>query len=327
VQVPVIFSFAIAPAVFLFLHVYTLIRYDMLAANLRQFRTDLQASVSREADRERCRQLLANVEFVEVRTAPRTSALHSRLYPLVAWLVLAGFPIATLVAVQISSLRYQSNTVNRTQQVCLPLDLILLAWFFYRQRQRGASRFRFRWLRDLIPSLLAVVILAVDLIYLNVPGRGEQTVRAGDNGVEWREAYKQPLDLVLCPALNWGCRYLTLNHRTLVAHVWNPQSIADLRAEHQADFKKPLTAIEGVFLRERMLRFANFDESALYGAHMGGAHLTWAHFVRADLTGAHLSAADLTHAILAQANLTGATSPARTSPAPPYLGLSCRERT
>ena len=41
VQVPVVFSFAIAPAVFLFLHAYTLIRYDMLAANLRQFRTDL----------------------------------------------------------------------------------------------------------------------------------------------------------------------------------------------------------------------------------------------------------------------------------------------
>src|SRR4029077_6781751 len=70
VQVPVVLSFAIAPAIFLFLHVYTLIRYDMLAANLRQFRIDLQLSVPIEADRERCRQLLANVEFVQVRTAP-----------------------------------------------------------------------------------------------------------------------------------------------------------------------------------------------------------------------------------------------------------------
>lgn len=59
VQVPVVFSFAIAPAVFLFLHAYTLIRYDMLAANLRQFRTDLLVLVPREADRDRCRQLLA----------------------------------------------------------------------------------------------------------------------------------------------------------------------------------------------------------------------------------------------------------------------------
>ena len=77
VQVPVVFSFAIAPTVFLFLHAYTLIRYDMLDANLRQFRTDLQVSISREADRERSRQLLANVEFVQVRTAPHGSSLYS----------------------------------------------------------------------------------------------------------------------------------------------------------------------------------------------------------------------------------------------------------
>jgi hypothetical protein len=119
VQVPVVFSFAIAPAVFLFLHAYTLIRYDMLAANLHQFRADLQIWVPREADRERFRQLLANVEFVQARTAPRNSALYSRLYRVVAWLVLAGFPVATLIAVQISSLRYQSNVVTRTQQLCI----------------------------------------------------------------------------------------------------------------------------------------------------------------------------------------------------------------
>jgi hypothetical protein len=87
VQVPVVFSFALAPLVLLFLHAYTLIRYDMLAANLSQFRADLQAVVPLEADRERCRQLLANVEFVQVRTAPRGSPLRSTLYPLMALLV------------------------------------------------------------------------------------------------------------------------------------------------------------------------------------------------------------------------------------------------
>src|SRR6516162_3903461 len=38
---PVSFSFAIAPMVFVFLHIYTLVRYDMLAENVRQFRRDL----------------------------------------------------------------------------------------------------------------------------------------------------------------------------------------------------------------------------------------------------------------------------------------------
>jgi hypothetical protein len=49
----------------------------MLDANLRQFRTDLQVSISREADRERSRQLLTNVEFVQVRTSPHGSSLYS----------------------------------------------------------------------------------------------------------------------------------------------------------------------------------------------------------------------------------------------------------
>src|SRR5271166_1605928 len=57
---PVSFSFAIAPMVFVFLHIYALGRYDMLAANVRQFREELRDTVPKKADRERCRQLLAN---------------------------------------------------------------------------------------------------------------------------------------------------------------------------------------------------------------------------------------------------------------------------
>jgi hypothetical protein len=71
---------------------------------------------------------------------------------------------------------------------------------------------------------------------------------------EWSSAYQQPLDLALCPALHWGCRYLTVDHRTLVGHVWTSQ-------ESREDLKKSLAAIEGIFLRARTLRFAKFDES------------------------------------------------------------------
>ena len=127
VQVPVVVSFLIAPVVLLFLHAYTLIRYDMLTANLWQLGTDLQTLVPQEADRERCRQLLANVEFVQMRTAPRGSPLRSLLYRLVPLLVLAGFPVATLLAIQISSLRYQSVDITLTQQLSITLDLALFS--------------------------------------------------------------------------------------------------------------------------------------------------------------------------------------------------------
>ena len=46
--VPVVFAFGLAPAVFVAAHFYTLIRYDMLAGNVRRFRDDLAVMVRSE---------------------------------------------------------------------------------------------------------------------------------------------------------------------------------------------------------------------------------------------------------------------------------------
>src|SRR5689334_22625319 len=78
VQASPVFSLAIAPLVFVALHAFTLFRYAMLTVNLRQFRADLDAMVPLAVDRERCRQLLANVEFVIAQTVPWESPLRSR---------------------------------------------------------------------------------------------------------------------------------------------------------------------------------------------------------------------------------------------------------
>jgi uncharacterized protein YjbI with pentapeptide repeats len=325
VQMPVVFSFAIAPLVLLFLHAYTLIRYDMLAANLRQLRSDLQRLVPLEADRERCRQLLANVEFVQMRTAPRGSPLRSMLYRLVAWLVLAGFPVATLLAIQISALRYQSDAINTIQQVSIAFDLALLLWFFLRhryRRRRGelpGDPFRLGWAWFSLACLPLVLILILDALYLNVPSASTATVRQGDDGPKWREAYQQPFDLVLCPTLQWGCRYLTVDHRTLVGHVWRQEAVADLRAGtdephgilgalfgKKVSVRDSLAAIEGVVLRARSLRFAKFNDSRLYAADMIDADLRQATFSRAQLQGANLFEAHLDGANLFEAHLDGA---------------------
>ena len=248
---------------------------------------------------------------------PVISALYSRVYRLIAWLLLAGFPVGTLIAVQVSSLRYQSNTVIRTQQVCIGLDLIVLGWLFYRQRRRkepSGTAPDLNWVQYWITLLASTgIILGVELFYVNVPGANENTVRS--DGPRWTEVYRQPLDLGLCPALHWGCRYLTVDHRTLVGHVWSSQAIADLRAEPREDSKraepredskKSLAAVEGIFLRERVLRFANFNESALYNADMISAEISYATFDHAQLQGARLRGANLSGAHLEGANLSGA---------------------
>jgi hypothetical protein len=68
VKVPVVASYALAPIVFLFLHLHTLIRYDMLTENLLLLDRELCTSLSREADRDRCRQLLATSSSCIIRS-------------------------------------------------------------------------------------------------------------------------------------------------------------------------------------------------------------------------------------------------------------------
>ncbi|MGH7062841.1 MAG: hypothetical protein ACREET_02045, partial [Stellaceae bacterium] len=49
-SLPPAVSFAIAPLVFVFLHIYTLARYDMLALNVRQFLVEMEKLVVWEVD-------------------------------------------------------------------------------------------------------------------------------------------------------------------------------------------------------------------------------------------------------------------------------------
>jgi hypothetical protein len=230
--------------------------------------------------------------------------------------VLAGLPVAILLAVQISSLRYQSEKVTVTQQICIAFYLLLLVWFFSRQRQRGnePGTGSLDWARYPAPLLLMLAVLILDWVYLKVPSAEEWTVRAGDDGPLWTESYRQPLDMFLCPWASWGCRYLSVGHRTLVGHVWRPEAIVDLRAEEEQitenslkDTQKTLAAIEGIYLRGRTLRFAKFDESHLYAADFGGADLSGATLSEAQLQGADMDGALLRSASLQGANLRAAS--------------------
>ena len=109
---------------------------------------------------------------------------------------------------------------------------------------------------------------------------------------------------MLCPGLNWGCRFLRVDHRTLVDKVRDEKALGVLRmnisntapeadAEQKAEQAKAIAAIEGVFLRDRSLRFAVMAESRLYGADLIRADLRSADLILANLSGATLSGANL----------------------------------
>lgn len=310
---PVSFSFAIAPFVFVFMHIYALARYDMLAANVRQFLAELRRTVPLEADRERCRQLLANVEFIQALVAQPGSRLYT---PVWRWLVrglIAVFPVFVLLLVQINALRYQSELITLAQQLVFLLDLSALVWFFYRAPLDGsAARRRSRmaevkcWAKLL---WLPAILIGLNLVYLNVvPADADvRLVRyEGKPVTSWTYltvAFHQPLDVVLCPSLKWGCRYLRVDRRTLVDHVWDEKAMSNLR--HGGADLVQLDAIEGLVLRDRFLRFAVLDECRLFGADLNGADLRAASFENAWLPGTKLSGSLLQGAQLKGARLEG----------------------
>jgi uncharacterized protein YjbI with pentapeptide repeats len=319
-SLPVTFSFAIAPFVFVFLHIYTLARYDMLAANVRQFLVDLQRTVPWEVDRERCRQLLANVEFIPALVATQASRLYSPLWRWLVRAVIVVFPVLVLLLLQINSLRYQSASITWSQRVWLFIDLSALVLFFYRNPLKSPeenivrprlSIWRWRGL------LWLPAVLGLNLLYLGIvpPNADPHLVRyerpRNLSVMEATQKYltdavSQPLDVLLCPPpLRWGCRYLHVDRRTLVDHVWDDAAIVDLW-RGSSDKAKALAAIEGLVLRDRSFRFAMLDDSSLFSADLTGADLRNASLEDARLSGAQLPGAKLQGADLQRAELQGA---------------------
>jgi uncharacterized protein YjbI with pentapeptide repeats len=306
---PVSFSFAIAPMVFVFLHSYTLVRYDMLAANIRQFRREVLETVNIETDRERCRQLLANVEFVETLTTPRSSPQYTWLWFVLFFGIMVVFPVAVLLLVQINALRYQSDLITNVQRAWLVLDLAVLVWFFVRRPfDTAGEKHAPLWRRTLRWGLLIglpTLVIGLSVFWLcPAPATADpDLIHSARRPLSGRLVW-QPLD-VACFRLNWGCRFLRVDHRTLVDKVWDDKAMTNLRGG-TAEVASALAGIEGVFLRGRSLRFAVLDGSRLYAADLIGVDLTGASLVSVGLMGAKMNSANLTGAKLTDAILTDA---------------------
>ncbi len=143
-------------------------------------------------------------------------------------------------------------------------------WFFHRNMldgspDKGDVPARRSW-RTL--SRLSIAVMVVNFLYLGVvpPEADPAIVRYEPRKSAWtdliRDSLLRPLDAVFCPQLDWGCRFLRVEHRTLVDKVWNDKVMASLR-DGSEDRTKALAAVEGVGLRGRSLRFAVLNESRL----------------------------------------------------------------
>jgi uncharacterized protein YjbI with pentapeptide repeats len=328
VEVPIVFSFAIAPFILLLLHLYTLARFDSLADTLVVFRRELTLRVPEAGHRELCVQLVVNAELIQQQLlTPRSR--NSWLFAWSSWALTIGLPVCVLTILQISALRYQSDSVTLAQRICFLADISFVIWFCYRQnaRKRGAlstlsnagkvkRAVRLIW--------LPVVLLATNFIYFNVPSPDADTVRFEEHEADYPTGvsfiFKQPVDILICPLVRWGCRYLRVDHQTILGQVWDPQAVISM-ASTVLGSKPAFGAIEGVYLRDRTLRFADFSQSKMYfanlisadlrgskfdDAQLPEAQLANAKFDRASMQGANLQGANLREAAMSEANLSDA---------------------
>lgn len=317
VSIPVIVSFLLGPILFLLLHASLMMRYGMLVTGLRRFCDDLRKMVPDKADQIRCRNLLANVDFVLMIAGQDDPCSRGQtwLYKLSLFIFIAAIPVAVLLAVQISFLRYQSETITWVQRGVLLVDLAMLVVFYDRLwwAQRPQDRKRYDHIfRAASYSVLPLIILIINLLYFGVPDAAARTVRYYDwlkydklrqevRWWQWQRLATQPLDLVVCPNTKWGCRYLDLSNRTLVG---KPEggAIQELRT-HPEDINEALPKIDGLSARNRTLRFANFNQSRAYAIDLLGSDLRQATFWSASLQGAKFSNANLQGANFERAQL------------------------
>ena len=310
VTVPVVLSFGFMPAIFLALHLYTLIRFDLLMQNLRHFETELRAHVPLQRDRDRCLQLLANTEFIQAAVQPEASFVFRWTYRF----MLAVFPVAVLLLVQLGSLRLQSHVVNIVHHITILLDILLLIWFFRRQRPSGDSVLR--WLFKRGRFVLPALVLGFNFAWCRVPSAEATTVGAGKKADSFIEVFLQPVDLLLCPHVGFGCRYLSVPGRTLVGKVWDNRTFVELRAGKPLDEDRR-AAFEPLVLQNKRLRFADLSGSQFFNvdltradlqhARLDEAWMTRAELYRAQMQGASLWGAQLQGASLGDAQLQGAS--------------------
>jgi len=299
-----LFSFAFAPLLFIAVHIFTVIRYDMLSTNVAQFNEDLPKMVPGADNQERCRNLFANVEFLQS-LQPPNSKLYSQLYFLVTNLMIGAFPLFVLVFLQISFLRDQNLMINIVQRLALFFDIALLVWFYSRQRLRFGLQIP-HWR----PALIAIIF--ANLVWLGVPGENAWTITAGqnidkslktENLLRIIYAPLQPLDILICPITNWGCRYLNVKGLVIAQDDSDAVSL-----DRHSGGSKP-----GPYVMGRSLMFAKldgldlsgatFDGSTLKHASLQNTQLNNASFVNSDLAAANLTMAQLQGANLSNANL------------------------
>jgi uncharacterized protein YjbI with pentapeptide repeats len=327
VDLPLVAFFALAPALFLITHVYTLVNLALLAAKIGVFNIALESRLREsstasgeiiigsaaelgETDKVLRRQLPSNI-FVQLLAGPtdtREGGLGVMLQA-VAWISLVIGPVLLLLLLQSQFLPFHLAWVTWVHRIMLLIDIILL-WLLWPAILECRSHIQLpRFRNGADASLASISVAVVSLLVL-----GFSVVVARFPG-EW-------IDEII------GRRqWIPANPITALLGATDPSGVPRSTSLHDLFFNGEVdrTTQRRKSLFSNTLVIGSFDmrdtakatdqkssgddrrrSLVLRGRHLEGATLSFADLRKADFTGAWLQGASLWGAQLQGASLDGA---------------------
>ncbi|CAA7617250.1 membrane hypothetical protein [Magnetospirillum sp. LM-5] len=277
-------AYALAPPVFLFLHMNALLQLRLLTRRLEALRGELAGLALSAEDRRAWAGQVHGLAFAQMRLTDGEAGWGRRLQVLITWISVVLVPVLLLLAAQMSFVRYQNWTITIIHIACLAADLALLFWFHW-------SPWPGRW-RMGTAALAALLVEAISLTQALPPMFQDEPWNLIDRvaGIE---------------GFAWTRRWLDLHGQVLVATDVKPELLKPLfddENELRAAQAKMLT----LSLPDRSFRKINLTNAELFAIDLQRADLSWAFAWNVQMRGANLGDAQMQGAYLPGAQMQGA---------------------
>ena len=347
VNVRVVAFFALAPLLFLALHVYTLVSLVMLTEKTKRFHNALYQQIGetlgmsaegrrkRKEARDGLRAQLPSNVFVQflagppaMRGGPFGWALRA-----IGWITLAIGSALLLLLFQVQFLPYHSGPITWMHRLALLVDLSFVWWLWRRileGRELEDKRSALSWGWAPIGIIVSVAVVLFSLALATYRGEGiaiwlasrdygavvaavHETIFQSQVNPQTRLRAWLLSDTLVLPRVN---ALEELKTDDLERENWKDYIfIAQDRDLVGADFSEAIIAridfrhaiLRGADFQSARMDRVSFDDAQLQGASLDRAQLQGTSFVAAHLEGASLADAHLEGASLVAAHLEGAS--------------------
>lgn len=320
--------FMAAPWILVLLHMNFLIQGVFLSRKLADYKQALPSNHETDSEKELLR-LLFPIPWAQMASGVSSSGVPFWMLKVFVFFTVAILPLATLGAMQIQFLDFQSMGITTMHSGVLLMDLLLL-WFLWHRmnclpeqasphwgwRRRLGTALRQSWLSFASTLLMVIVVLTVSIWRPPDVGDSEEADVLGDwlRSVHFLDVQNKRLYLAsdsIMPedacedptlALNLSGRtYRSVNlTESVLCNVVLTNATLERAFFRGADLR-------GADLRNARLHGAVLAVSQMQGASLTGARLHGAFVPFTQLQGANLDGAYLVNVFMAGAQMQGAS--------------------